>query len=64
MSLKENGYSAEGYKYRVHIKCMKESTKKAISAKKIKGLNIFINTLWLSILYRNINRKTLKGLLF
>ena len=42
---KENGYSAEGWKYRVHIKCMKESTKKAIRTKKLKkGRSSFFNT--------------------
>ena len=43
MSLRENGYS--GVEYDVHIKCMKESTKKAICAKKFKGLNIFLSAL-------------------
>ena len=39
-------------------------TKKAICAKKLKGLNNFFNAPKLSILYRNMNRKALKRLLF
>ena len=35
----------EGLKHRVHIKCMEDSTKKAICAKKLKRLNNFFNTL-------------------
>ena len=45
MLLKENGYSAEGQKYRIHIKCIEKSTKKVICAKKSKELNNFFNTL-------------------
>ena len=45
MPLKENLHSSEGQKYRVHIKCMEESTKKDICVKKLKGINIFSNTL-------------------
>ena len=41
MPLKENGYSAEGYKYCLQIKCMEESTKNAISANKNKGTKYF-----------------------
>ena len=54
----------EGLKHRVHIKCMEDSTKKAICAKKLKRLNNFFNTLQLFILRSNINRKALKRLLF
>ena len=43
---------------------MKESTKKAICAKKLKELNIFFNTLQLSTLHKNINKKILERLLF
>ena len=42
MPLKEKGYLAEGKKYRVHIKCMEEPTKKAICAKKLKGVTNFL----------------------
>ena len=43
--LKELGYSVEGQKYRGHVKCTKEASKKAI-CKKIKGTKyIFLNTL-------------------
>ena len=44
MPLKENRYSVEGSN-RVHVKCMEESTKKAICAKKLKGLLDFFNAL-------------------
>ena len=64
MPLKENGQLAQGQKCRVHIKCMEESTKKDDCVKKFKVLNNFFNTLQLSILYRNVNRKALKRLLF
>ena len=64
MPLKENGQLALGQKYRVHIKCMEESTKKDDCVKKFKGLNNFFDTLQLSILYGNVNRKALKRLLF
>ena len=44
--LKENRHSAKGQKYRVHIKCMEESTEKVTCVKKLKGLNILLkNTL-------------------
>ena len=42
----------------------KNRPKKVSAQKKVKGLDNFFNTLKLSILYRNINKKALKKLLF
>ena len=36
-----NECPTEGWKYRVHIKCMEESTKEAICAKALMGLDNF-----------------------
>ena len=37
----DHHHSVEGQKYCVHIRYVEESTKKAICAKKLKGLNNF-----------------------
>ena len=51
MLLKENGYSEEGQKYRVHIKCMDESTKqiKVYPGGLKRGRNFALEPEWTDI---------------